>query len=109
MADYRSWCASCGREVNFGSHEPDCDYLHAQRIAYQEQREWEKNFWDSYKDKTNEEVYQELADEIRRNRSMADAMHASGKKIDALKDVLMDKGSLSDVMDKLRAEGLRLL
>lgn len=109
MADYRGWCGSCKAEINFGSHEPDCDYMHAQRIALKEQREWEEEFWASYDDKSDDELYAEFRDEVRRNIALRDALHASGKKYEALKDIAMNRGNASKIFDRLREEGLRPL
>lgn len=107
MADYRSWCASCNKEVNFGSHDPGCDYLHAQRIAHKEQREWEQEFWKSHGTKGEDEVYEELAEEIRYNQALRDGLYASGKKIDALRDIAMNNSTWSKIYDRLRDNGLR--
>lgn len=74
MADYRDWCGYCHNEINFGSHDPDCEYLHAERIAYKEVKDFEQELFKTYRAKSEEELLDE-----------AEALY---KEIVALGDVL---------------------
>lgn len=42
MADYRSWCATCNAEINFGGHQPGCP-VPAQQRDFESKRQAEKD------------------------------------------------------------------
>lgn len=43
MADYRSWCGTCGNEISFGSHKPDCEWEKSVYQAKKDKEEWESD------------------------------------------------------------------
>lgn len=104
MADYRDWCGYCHNEINFGSHDPDCEYMHAERIAAKEARDFEHAIHIEYRNKPKEEIKAEakqLAIEI---RALADAQHSRGKKWQFLMDYL--RSERMKMYDEFKEEGI---
>ena len=109
MADYRDWCGSCHNEINFGGHDPDCDYLHAQHIARKEQREFTDAVREEYEAKTDEELIVESSELLNDIEALSALLRAKERKWDFLyRDIIMyDR---RDVVKKLKDRfGLRIL
>jgi hypothetical protein len=88
MADYRDWCGSCGNEINFGSHDPDCEYMFAERIAAKEERDFENAIREEYRGRSKNEIVDEARQLAIELRALADAQHSRGKKWQFLMDYL---------------------
>lgn len=93
MADYRDWCGSCNQEINFGGHDPDCDWLHAQKIAYKESAEFEQNLYNQYNAKTDEEILDEAEALYEEIGMLSNILRAKERKFDFLRrNIMMDRG-----------------
>lgn len=80
MADYRDWCPECHNEINFGGHDPDCDLMHAERIAYKEQREFEWAIRKEYDSKSEDELLDEAATLYKEIGDLGDVLAAKDRK-----------------------------
>lgn len=100
MADYRDWCGYCHKEINFGSHDPDCDYLHAQRIAAQEQRDFEKALYEEYRNKSSDEVIEEAIALHKELNALESRIHGLGRKWEYIRYVLMDTKAIDEFRER---------
>ena len=100
MADYRDWCGSCGRETNFGSHDPDCDYLHAMRIAAKEQREFEAALYKEYAGKDEDELIEEAIEVWKTIGALQASISGLNRKWDFLRYELMNKGAVDKFKER---------
>lgn len=100
MSDYRSWCGSCNEEINFGGHDPDCEWVHAQRIAEKEVRDFNDALYKEYRDKSDEEILEEAIKLHKELSIYADMQHALGKKWEFLRYELMDKRLIDEFRER---------
>lgn len=100
MSDYRDWCGSCKQEVNFGSHDPDCDWLHSQRIAAKEKQEFEDGLREQYKDKTNEEIITEAIALQEEMNALQSRVLGLGKKWDFIRYELMNRKAIEELRER---------
>lgn len=92
MADYRQFCGFCGNEVGWGPHASGCEAQARVRKAEQELREWEKGLYETYKTKTEEELFDEViavSDDI---SALSTALAAATRKEQFIKRELFLKG-----------------
>jgi hypothetical protein len=100
MADYRDWCGSCHKEINFGSHDPDCDYLHAERIARKELNEFNDALYKEYAGKSADEVIEEAIELHQEINALSALLRGKQKKWDFLRYELMDKRAIETFRER---------
>lgn len=106
MSDYRQWCGWCHHEVGFGSHDPDCEFVHAQNIARKEEREFETNINAEYRAKSLEECraeYRQLCIDV---RALSEAVNQRERKARFLQDYVGDRTKFHQ---ELKEDGLTWL
>lgn len=102
MADYRDWCGSCGQETNFGGHSPDCDWLHAQRIAKKELRDFEDGLYKTYREISDEDLFAQFIELDEEVRALSRMLKGKEAKWEFIRRNILTSSNRKGVLEKFR-------
>jgi len=103
MADYRSFCHSCGNEIAFGSHKEGCEVQAAIRKAYAERIKFIDDVHESVDMLPLDKILEELILGKTKIAGLQSAINAEFTRFDVLRTSYLERGGN---IDDFKREGL---
>jgi DNA-binding transcriptional ArsR family regulator len=104
MADYRSFCGSCGNEVGFGSHKKDCEAMARVKIADDERRAWERSMRQALAELSDDDIVAAMVEYERRADALGQEQSAVERHLAAVREAMMLRSGGHDLIDRARKE-----